>query len=302
MKTTTTICFLLLAFFTYGQTKFQYKTVQPSLNIRKNESRTVSIIHSKTKTEQGKASSGNSFQYGALINVIDSTEDEFTIKWVYQFNESDSSDKAAMGMMKAVAGLPLIYTIDGSGGFRELVNWEEARDFVVRMLELNIPKKAGDSTNENLEKAKAMFSTKAMVQSAFLKEIQLLHAIYGMSYSTRLEKAPMSISVPITDDPVPAMASSQMTELTPTYYVIKTSQAIDRVAASKMFEQMFKKMGITDPKALAEAKKELATFEMSDQGSYKVNRETGWPIKAVYTRKGGATGISQIETYELSVK
>ena len=163
-------------------------------------------------------------------------------------------------------------------------------------------RKEGDSTDAALEKVKTLFRTKAAVQRAFIKEIQLLHAIYGQPYSTRVEKSPVSMPVPIAHDPVPAMVSTQVTEQKPFYYTLKTSQAIDHAGASKMFVQMFKKMGRNDGKALAEAKAALASFEMSDEGTCSISTKTGLPIKAVYTRRGGAADISQTETCELSLK
>lgn len=170
------------------------------------------------------------------------------------------------------------------------------------MVEESIPKNSGDSINEGLQKAKAMFSTKDMVQSAFIKEIQLLHAIYGQRFSTRLEKSSTFMSVPIAEEPVPAVVTSQVTELKQNYYTVRTTQMIDKIGASKMFQQMFKKMGITDAKALQEMKTTLSSFRLSDEGSYTMNVTTGLPIKTIYTRTGGATGMSQVETYELSVK
>lgn len=302
MKTPLTICFILLSIFASAQVAFQHKTVQPALNLKKNESHLVTIVHSKSKTEKGKQPSGGSLEYKALITVVDSTEDEFTIKWVYQTPKDGTTSAEAAAFMKLMAGLELVYTTDGTGGFKELVNWEKVRDFYFQIVEESIPRKAGDSTNESLKKVKTMFSTKAAVQSAFIKEIQLLHSIYGQRYSTQLEKSSTFMNVPIAEEPVPAMVSAQVTELKPTYYTVKTSQVIDKAGASKMFEQMFRKMGLTDEKGMKEAMDSLSTFQMSDEGTYTMSVKTGLPIKAIYKRTSGGAGISQVETYELSVK
>jgi hypothetical protein len=302
MRAPFVICLLLSTLITLGQIKFENKTVQPALNLKRNESHLVSILHSKTKTEEGKQASTASLRYTAMVTVIDSTEDELTFKWVYQLPKPGAANAETMAYMKLIAGVELVYTTDGTGGFKELVNWEEVRDFYLQMIDASIPKKTGDSANAALEKVKVLFSTKAAVQSTFIKEIQLFHAIYGQSYSTRLEKSSAFMSVPIAEQPVPAMVTAQVTELKPTYYTIQTSQSIDQQGASKMFEQMFQKMGLKEEKAMQEANAALTSFQMSDKATYTISTRTGLPIKAVYTRNGGAAGMSQSETYELSVK
>ncbi|RYZ62760.1 MAG: hypothetical protein EOO14_01280 [Chitinophagaceae bacterium] len=302
MKTTITSCFLLLTFVAIGQIRFQSKTVQPALHLKKDETHVVSILHSKTKSEKGKQPESSSLRYTAAITVIDSTEDEFTFRWAYQIPKAGSAGAETMAYMKLIAALELVYKTDGTGGFKELVNWEKVRDFYLKIVEESIPRKGGDSTNVALEKVKAMFSTKAAVQGAFVKEIQLLHSVYGQRFSTQLEKSATFMSVPIADEPVPAMVTAQVTALTPTQYTIQTSQSIDKTGAAKMFEQMFRKMGVNDEKALEGANAALAGFQMSDKGSYTIHTKTGLPIKAVYTRTGGTADILQLETYELSVK
>jgi|GEM_PF-2020720 len=302
MRTPITICLLLLTLFAVGQVKFQNKTVQPALKVKKDQTFLVSILHSKTKSDSKKPPEGGSIRYEALVTVIDSTEDEFTFRWRYQPSKSAEASPEAQAMMTLIGGLDLIYKTDGTGGFKELVNWEAVRDHYLRIVEASIPKKEGDSTNENLEKVKAMFSTKAVVQSAFIKEIQLLHSLYGQVYSTRLEKSSTFMTLPISEEPVPAMVAAQVTEMKPISYTVKTSQNIDKAGALKVFEQMFRKMGLTDDKQLLEAKNALTSFQMSDTGSYTMSTKTGLPIKAIYKRVGGGAGVAQTEVYELTVK
>lgn len=124
MKTPITVCFLLSTLLLFGQVKFENKTVQPALKLKKNESYFVSILHSKIKFDKGKQSSGGSLDYKAIITVIDSTEDELTFKWVYQTPKESTANPEAVALMKLIAGLELVYTTDGTGGFKELVNWE----------------------------------------------------------------------------------------------------------------------------------------------------------------------------------
>jgi hypothetical protein len=284
----------------FAQQKKRDTTLNSILDLRNGETHTVSITHKKTKTEKGKSPSASTIRYSAILTVIDSTEDEYTFRWVYHFSQEGNPLSPAAGQF--IDGLTLTYKTDGMGDFKELQNWEEVRDFYIKVLKESLPPNQQDSASEVLNKTITLFSSKEMVESVFIKEVKLLHSTSGQSYSTKLAKQTLHISTPLTEDPIPAVATSQITAIQPGEFVVTGKQTIDKVASLRMFQQMFKKMGAPDVMADKQAKATLASFQMSDESQFTIRTSNGLPIKAFFKRTGGAEGVVQIETFTLTVE
>jgi hypothetical protein len=290
-------CFaVIFSFSVHAQTKDT--TLYSILRLRNGETHTVTITHTKTKTEKGKQPTSTTVRYAALLTVIDSTQDEYTYKWVYQ--ASQGSDPASKAMGGYIDGLTLTYKTDEMGSFKELQNWEALRDFYIKTMMDNLPPDRRDSAL--LQKTLALFNSKKMVETAFIKEIRLLHTTHGQRFSTQGTKQAVLLPTPLTKDPIPATLTSRVTAVHTDSFVVTSKQTIDKKASLKMLQQMFQKMGLSQVLADKEAQAALASVHMSDESQFTIRRADGLPLKSVYRRTGEAAGVMQVETYSLVVE
>lgn len=287
---------LVFSLSTYAQ--IRDTTLNSILRFRNGETHTVTITHTKTKTEKGKLPTSTTVRYAALLTVIDSTQDEYTFRWVYQ--SSQGSDPVSKAVGKFIDGLTITYKTDETGSFKELQNWEALRDFYTKTMMDNLPPEHRDSAL--LQKTFALFNSKEMVETAFIKEIRLLHTTHGQQFSTKGTKKAVLLPTPLTVDPIPATLTSRVTAVHADSFVVTSNQAIDKSASLKMLKQMFQKMGLSQVLADKRAQAALASVQIRDESQFTIRTVDGLPLKTVYKRTGGADGVTQVETYSLIVE
>jgi hypothetical protein len=162
---------------------------------KKGETKVYSILHEKTTDVKDSASRHISFAYEAHITVLDATEEDYTIKWVFHNPVLPDRDKLALShSLPAFEGMQMIFRTSSVGTFIELLNWEEVRDSYVQL-------------------AGTVYNTKESVESALIQEIQLFHLPYGYKFTTQPVSEKTQLSNPYGGNPLPAVQTHQVTQL-----------------------------------------------------------------------------------------
>ncbi len=306
MKTLFTLTALFITTTLFSQKVFlKDSTAACMANWKKGDRKILYIAHNKENVENGKVASQSSFGYEAHVKVMDKDPQGYTIQWVFQLPEAFKQlNPSIADSLPVFNGMKMLYRTDESGGFLELLNWEEVRDTYVKMMELSIPPKKDGVVDGALEKAKAMFNSKQMVEAALIREIQLYHAPYGNSFSTRGVKLNTQIPTPLTDQPLPAVQTSQISELKPKQdvFTLVITHVIDKAGATNLFEDIFKKMGLEDDKTLAEAKKLLENFTIAEYSEYHIKPAAGWVTKINYRKTGKTEDMGQTDSFIIEMK
>ena len=202
-------------------------------------------------------------------------------------------------------GFNIVYKTDEMGGFAELVNWKEVRDAYIGMAELSIPRNKDATADSIMDRVKAMFSTKSMVENAFIQDIQIYHSPYGSTYSTRGTKVSTQLPNPFGQEPLPAVASTRITELRPKqdYFKLNYTQEIDKAATAKLLKDVFTKMGLTEEKGIPmeEVNKVIEDFSISITSEYKILPSKGWISQVKYQKIAKSTQNRQTETYVIEL-
>jgi hypothetical protein len=268
----------------------------------KNKEKKVYVInHAKEKQEDSKVLSRSAFTYEAHINVKDSTGEGYTIEWQNK-NYSSKEDPSVAQANAIFKNLKFIYKTDGTGTFLELINWEEVRDFYLELTRMSLPK--NDTADAVWEKTKALFQTRKAVESSFIKDIQLFHSFFGSEYGTRLQSAKTTLPNLLGGDPIPAVQTVQVTRLqknSPTF-TVRTTQAIDRINATRFVSDLMKHFGGAEAKTTQEVEALFDNFNISDETEMDLQANTGWPATLNFKRSAKVMNVLQTESYSIYSK
>jgi hypothetical protein len=306
LKTVFTITCFLLSTTLFSQKVFLNDSTASCLaKWNKGDRKILYIAHNKVNYENGKVSSESSFGYEAHVNVLEKYADGYKVQWTFQLpQELKRANPGLADSLPVFNGMKMVFKTDESGGFMELVNWQKVRDAYVRMMELSIPKNPDGSVDAAVEKTIALFSSRKMVETALIREIQLYYGPFGSSYSTRGTRVGTQLPNPLGDEPLPAVQSTQITALQPKedHFTLVVTQDIDRAGATKLFEDIFKKMRFEDDKIVAEAKKLLQDFTISEHSEYHIRPSNGWITKIQYSKTGKTALMGQTDSYSIEMK
>jgi len=270
---------------------------------KKGETKVYSIVHEKTTNS--KDNKQISLTYEAHVTVLDSTAEDYTIKWVFHNPVLPGRDLPALSQpLPVFEGMQMIFRTSSVGTFIELLNWEEVRDSYVHLMELSLPKEMDSAMTASINGAKALFSTKESVEAALIREIQLFHMPYGYKFTTQKITENTQLSNPLGGDPLPALQTYQITQLDRRQdrFTLSFRQELDKSSFGKIMDGMFKKMGIKEDNELQATKATLASLVISDNSEYEFISSTGWIRRLYYLRTAGNAALKQSDAYTITLK
>lgn len=271
----------------------------------KGEKKTFLITHAKEKNVPGKTPSNSSLTYEAYVVILDSSSSGYKVQWTFQLPAVFKAKNPSLaGLLPVFDGLKIIFKTTEEGAFIELLNWEEVRDAFVKMMEVSLPKRLDSAGKVALEKSKAVFNSKEMVESSMINEIKIFHLPYGFKYSTTAIKEITEIASPFGSEPLPASQVSQVTELDPKqdYFKLAIKEDIDKEGAARLFEALLKKVDMSQDSISVEERKIISSIEISDYKEYQISQSTGWVKKVIYKRTVKSSEMSQVDSYVIEMK
>lgn len=269
----------------------------------KGENKIYYIIHNKESYDSGK--SEFNFAFETHITVLDSTINGYTIQWTFHLPDKIKEVNPKLAdSLPVFEGMKMIFKTSKAGVFKELTNWQEVRDTYLRMMEFSLPNKMDSATKSAFEQTKALFSSKEMVESALIKEIQIFYLPYGNTFTTNEIKVKTQLQTPFGSERVSALKTYKITELNPkeNYFTLVINQDIDKSGAQKFFEGIFSRFKWNSGKDVMKAKEFLKTFDIKDYSEYKFIPSTGWPKRINYERTIQNNQIKQTDSYIIEMK
>lgn len=199
--------------------------------------------------------------------------------------------------------MKILFTTSETGAFKELLNWEEVRDFYVNMFELSLPKTLDSAGRAAVDKSILLFNTKEMVESILIKEIQLFHSPYGYQYPFEEVSMPAELPTPFSDEPLPSIMKFKAHETTPgdDQFTLTMEQDIDKVGAEKLIKGLLKDRNPGN-QSLQEMVDAIATFEIRDSSRYDIISSTGWLKNLYHVRTVKNGEIVQIDSCTIAMK
>jgi hypothetical protein len=310
MKLVLTLSTLILFFSAYSQVSANSFSKEDSsvnciANWKLGDTKIYGIVHEKNSIDANGKTVPFKFAYEAWVSVIDSSAKNYTIKWVFHLPAEVAIFRPGLAdSLPVYNGMQMIFRIIEMGAFVELMNWEEVRDAFSKMMELSLPKKMDSTRAAIVKSAKDMYNSKAMVESSMIQEIQLFHAPYGYKFSTQEAAARTEFSNPFGGDPLPAKQTSRVTELDPKkdVFALAINMSADKANTKSIIDALLKKMNIKDDQEMREAREKYASFDIRDFSEYHFNKSSGWISSLYYKRTIFIAGVTQSDSYNITLK
>lgn len=265
---------------------------------KKGDTKTYVIKRKKEKISPGKTERDENFVIETKITILDSTANSYTISWVYGIPDEAKENPLMHSIASFFKDMKFIYKTDEIGSFTELVNWEEIRDFYVKMLEMQFEGQKKDSSMQKIiDQTLALFQSREMVEATMIKEIQLFHTPFGTAFSTKDTSINTKVKVPIFNDSMPANQHWRITEIGDVGASLKLEirQEFDSIGAAKLIEEFIKKVNPAEKMGISKIKEQVSAYDVSDNSEFKIVRSTGWLKGCSFIRSVKVGDVIQTE-------
>jgi hypothetical protein len=173
----------LLFINAYGQINMADSTVQVVGYWDKNEKQSYLITLEKLKILEEDTTSRELWKYEVDITIVDSTSDSYTIDWHYHDYDIQTDDELIKKVSAISEDMTVTIKTDELGIVKEVVNWEEIRDYIYEGTTL-LRKELKEMPNMDkfISQMEAMYSTREMIQAVATKDIQQFYTFHGGRY------------------------------------------------------------------------------------------------------------------------
>ena len=182
-KISSFLLLLLVAVMSFGQINMADSTVQVICYWDKLEKQTYLITNESYKIRGADTTARKFSSYEVDVTIIDSTENTYTIEWLYKNVKPDAADSVMLRIAKLSEGMRVVITTDELGVFKGVENWEEIRDSIASAL---VVLKAEYGALPNLDAVinhvKNLYSSKAAIEGGAVKDISQFYTFHGLKY------------------------------------------------------------------------------------------------------------------------
>jgi hypothetical protein len=287
MKRHLFVClFILLSLGLYAQNTYSDSSVTCVAYWKKNDVRTFIISKYEEKKLDQARSEVKLIAYDVTIRVLDSTKEGYKLEWKQgnvRIKGIDSVGNALAGKM--LSGVKFIYSTDDVGSFKELLNWQEVRDFYVNLLKMQFSKDRADSISKAMiENMISNLSTKESVEAIMIKEVQLLYNPYGVEFPKHAMSAETELPNMLGGQPFPAILTYSMAALDVknNLATVLLTQEVDKQKGKSILLDLLQKL--SRGASPSDINSTIEKVEITDKISLTFHLATGWQSKVEYVR------------------
>lgn len=278
--------FILLSLGLYAQNTYSDSSVTCVAYWKKNDLRTFTIAKYEEKRLDQARSEVKLMSYDVTIRVLDSTKDGYKLEWKQGNVNIKGMDSVANTLAgRLLSGVKFIYATDDVGSFKELLNWQEVRDFYVNMLKMQFSKSRADSMSRSMiENMIAKLSTKESVEAIMIKEVQLLYNPYGVEFPKQALSTETELPNMLGGQPFPAIMTFSMAALDVknNLATVLITQEVDKQKGKSILLDLLQKL--SRGASLNDINSAIEKVEITDRISLTFHLATGWQSKVEYVR------------------
>jgi hypothetical protein len=183
MKLTSVILLLLATHWCIAQINMEDSTVQVIGFWDRNEKQTYVVSLDKYKIKNADTSAHEIIRYEVDVTIKDSTQHSYTIEWFYRDFKVESENPIVKKILASAQNVRVLILTDEMGSIREVVNWEEVRDYMNKMLaNLRQDLKDVPKIGEIISQTRQMYSTRESIESSAIKDARQFYTFHGGKY------------------------------------------------------------------------------------------------------------------------
>jgi|TARA_R110002110_G_scaffold74563_5_gene197271 hypothetical protein len=294
----------LLSSTLFGQISAKDSTVQVIGYWAKQETQSYNISYKKFKIKSKDTISRELMKYEVDIKIIDSTENSYTIEWLYKNYSIDTENELVRKLTSIANDISVKIKTDEYGAFVEIVNWEEVRDYLEKVTEkLKVELKDVPNYKKIIANVMSIYSTKESIEANAIKDALQFYQFHGVKYnlgeelegiletSNNFGGKPFETDVRFSLDEINEIDGNSILR---SYQVINSKQLTD---ATYKHLQMLGTFGDKIP-----PRNEFPSLTNETSTASRIHGETGWIIYSIETKEITAEETTNIEERVIEIK
>jgi hypothetical protein len=288
----------------FGQINPKDSTVQVIGYWSKQEMQSYNVSYEKIKIKSKDTISRELMKYEIDIKVIDSTENSYTIEWLYKNYSIDTDNELVRKLTSIANDISVKIKTDEFGAFIEIVNWEEVRDYLTKVTEtLKNELKDVPNYEEIIANVMNIYSSKESIEANAIKDVFQFYLFHGVKYSLgeklegKLETTnnyggkPFETDVNFSLDEINEVDGNS---------ILRANQIINSEQLTDATYSYLKNLGTFGEKFPPRNKFPSLTNETNTAS--RVHGETGWIIYSIETKEIKAEDTTNIEERIIEIK
>ena len=275
----------------YGQINIADSTVQVLGYWDKHEKETYIITEYDIKIKDNDTIKNEYIKYEAIVTIIDSTANSYTIKWDYQNYSTNSDNEIYKKLIKLAEDTEVYIKTDENGKFIEVVNWLELVDYIKRTTNKFLEDyKESEPIINMIQSILSKYDSKQSIENYTILEILQFHYYHGLKFQMgEVLETEAKFPSAYTKEPLNGYVEYYLDEINneENYYIIRSVQEVNK----EELHEATKNHLINLIKAgFKEGAKELTTKDLGEIGDFTNEiyyfhqmHVSGWPIYTVFT-------------------
>lgn len=236
--------------------------------------------------------------YKVNVEVIDSTENSYTIRWDYtDYQVLASSNPIIKSVLDASISVPIIIQTDEMGAFEQVLNTTEIMTTVQQILDSMVVKFSDDSiVTKAFQSFRGMYNNENTIESS-IEDIKQFYMFHGVKYKLEEDLSGSYKAKSLFGDGVIDVDFTyELDEINPeednsvlrSWTTYNSNQLTD--ASYNFLKKMTESMQLPFPLSREEMPQAMSETRIAS----RVHGSTGWPIYSVETKETSVNNILQI--------
>jgi hypothetical protein len=266
-----------------------------------NEVKEYKISNTKFKIQDKDTVSKYFSESTIQVNIIDSTENSYTLEWKVKSKNVDTEDIILKKLATCQTVFRYIYKVDECGRFIELINWQEIKDdFEQAFFKLKLELQTVPNIDMIVDQMEAMYRSRQTIETLTLMDLYLFHYFHGKKYNFNKD-INTNIKIPnnFGDKAFDANTSIYIKEINPEkdYYVLDMHQYIDvQQLTNCTYDYITKSIGKEELKLL---KDNFPKLTNKIHINSKISSSSGWPKDCIQTKTIISDTHTNIEEFKI---
>lgn len=302
------ILFVVLTFLvgieTFGQINMTDSTVQVISYWDLKEKQSYIVTEEKYKVKDNDTTSREFSTYSVDITVVDSTANSYIVDWFYKDFEIKTDNELVKKVMSMAEDMTVKIKTDELGVFQEVLNWKELRDYVLKATKI-FKKETKDIPNMDkfIKQMEGIYSSKASIEGAAIKEIQQFHMFHGGEYKLGQDYyADIKLPNLYGGEPFDTKVTVWLDEINQedNNYIIRMEQSVDSIQLTNATYDYLSKISETLKIPLLK-REEMPTVKNTTWTASRIHG-TGWVVFSVQTKETESDGVTSVEERKIEIQ
>lgn len=288
----------------FGQISVQDSTVQVIGYWSKQETQSYDVSYEKSQIKSKDTISKELIKYEVDIKVLDSTENSYTIEWHYKNYSINTGNDLVKRLTSIANDISVIIKTDELGAFIEVVNWEEVRDYLVKVTEaLKNELKDVPNSEKIIAKVMSMYTTKESIEANAIKDALQFYKFHGVKYKLKEElTGKLETSNNYGGKPFETDVRYRLDEINESddNSILSSNEVINSKQLTDATYNYLKKMGTFGDKF--PPRNEFPSLTNVTNTASRIDGESGWIIYSFETKEITAEETTNVQKRIIEIK